>query len=136
MNGKWDHSTKPSTYKLLDNDGKVFYSGSFKDCMEKHKEMNEEITQDVYFTRGYNKGYSDAQESLAQKMSKTIMDDCDAGYDQGIKDCHRILCEQLDEMIAEQEEILKEYDYKEEAEALWKLQDVRKKLFGSYKHES
>lgn len=133
MNGKWDHSTRPSTYKLLDKDGQVFYSGSFKDCMEKKEKMNEEITQDVYFTRGYQKGFSDAQESLALKMSKTIMDDSDAGYDQGVKDCNRILCEQLDEMISEQEEILKEYDYKEEAEALWKLQDVRKKLFGSYK---
>jgi len=99
MNGKGDHSTKPSTYKLLDKDGKVFYSGSFKDCMDKQKKMNEEITQDVYFTRGYEKGYSDAQEGLARKMSKTIMDDRDAGYDQGIKDCHRILKEQLDEMI-------------------------------------
>ena len=61
--------------------------------------MNEEITQDVYFTRGYQKGFSDAQESLSQKMSKTIMDDRDAGYDQGIKDGYRILKEQLDEMI-------------------------------------
>jgi uncharacterized protein (DUF2164 family) len=88
--------------------------------------MNEEIAEDVHFTRGYNKGYSDAQESLARKMdkllldyrdsgyergyshatkdltnkvSKTIMDDRDAGYDQGIKDCYRILKEQLDEMI-------------------------------------
>lgn len=98
MNGKWDHSTKPSTYKLLDKNGEIIYSGSFKDCMEQ-KEMNEEITQDVYFTRGYQKGFSDAQESLARKMSKTIMDDCDAGYDQGTKDCYKILKEQLDEMI-------------------------------------
>ena len=61
--------------------------------------MNEEISQDVYFTRGYNKGYSDAQESLSRKMSQVIMDDHDAGYDQGIKDGYRILKEQLDEMI-------------------------------------
>lgn len=61
--------------------------------------MNEEITQDVYFTRGYQKGFSDAQESLARKMNKLIMDDCDAGYDQGVKDCYKILKEQLDEMI-------------------------------------
>jgi hypothetical protein len=61
--------------------------------------MNEEITQDIYFTRGYQKGFSDAQESLACKMSKTIMDDRDAGYDQGTKDCYKILKEQLDEMI-------------------------------------
>ena len=61
--------------------------------------MNEEINSDIYFTRGYNKGYSDAQESLARKMSKTIMDDRDAGYDQGVKDCYRILKEKLDDMI-------------------------------------
>jgi len=61
--------------------------------------MNNEITEDAYFTRGYEKGYSDAQESLSRKMSKTIMDDRDAGYDQGIKDCYKILKEQLDEMI-------------------------------------
>lgn len=61
--------------------------------------MHEEVNSDIYFVRGYNKGFSDAQESLARKMSKTIMDDRDAGYDQGIKDCHRILLEQLDEII-------------------------------------
>lgn len=99
MNGKWDHSTKPSTYKLLDKDGNVTYSGSFKDCMKNYQDMHEEINSDIYFTRGYQKGYSDAQEGLAQKMSKTIMDDHDAGYDQGIKDCYKILSEQLDEMI-------------------------------------
>jgi hypothetical protein len=99
MNGKWDHSTKPSTYKLLDKGGKVFYSGSFKDCMEKQKKMNEEINSDIYFTRGYEKGFSDAQESLSRKMSKVIMDDHDAGYDQGVKDCYKILKDQLDGMI-------------------------------------
>lgn len=61
--------------------------------------MNEEITRDVYFAKGYNKGYSDAQENLSRKMSKVIMDDRDAGYDQGMKDCYRILKEKLDEMI-------------------------------------
>lgn len=98
MNGKWDHSTKPSTYKLLDKNNKVFYSGSFKDCVEQNN-MNEEINSDIYFTRGYQKGFADAQEGLARKMSQTIMDDRDAGYDQGTKDCHRILLEELDAMI-------------------------------------
>ena len=97
--------------------------------------MNNEITEDVYFTRGYQKGYSDAQEVLSQKMSKTIMDDHDASYDQGIKDCNRILCEQLDEMIADQKAIYKRYEYKDEWSALMKLQDVRKKLFGKYNQE-
>jgi len=97
--------------------------------------MNNEITEDVYFTRGYQKGYSDAQEGLARKMSKTIMDDHDAGYDQGVKDCHRILCEQLDEMIADQKAVYERYECKDEWSALMKLQDVRKKLFGSYKND-
>ena len=97
--------------------------------------MNEEITQDVYFTRGYEKGFSDAQESLSHKMSKVIMDDSDAGYDQGVKDCHRILKEQLDEMIADQKAIYERYEYKDEWSALMKLQDVRKKLFGKYNQE-
>lgn len=88
--------------------------------------MHEDINSDIYFTRGYNKGYADAQESLARKMdkllldyrdsgyergyshatkdftnkvSKTIMDDRDAGYDQGMKDCYKILKEQLDDLI-------------------------------------
>jgi len=98
MNGKWDHSTKPSTYKLLDKDGKVSYSGSFKDCMEKNN-MNEQMSEQLNYQKGYDKGFSDAQEFLAQKMSKTIMDDRDAGYDQGLKDCYKILSEQLNEMI-------------------------------------
>lgn len=38
-------------------------------------------------------------EDLEHKMSKIIMDDRDAGYDQGVKDCYKILKEQLDEMI-------------------------------------
>ena len=61
--------------------------------------MNEEITQDIYFTKGYNKGYSDAQENLSRKMSKVIMDDRDAGYDKGMKDCYKLICKQLDSMI-------------------------------------
>ncbi len=61
--------------------------------------MNEEITEDVHFTRGYQKGFSDAQESLSLKMSKTIMDNLDKGYTQGVKDCYKILREELDEMI-------------------------------------
>ena len=36
---------------------------------------------------------------MNEEMRKVIMDDHDAGYDQGIKDCYRILKEQLDEMI-------------------------------------
>lgn len=58
MNGKWDHSTKPSTYKLLDKNGEIIYNGSFKDCMEKLKEINQE-TLEPLFQKGYNRGLKD-----------------------------------------------------------------------------
>ena len=62
--------------------------------------MNEEITADVHFTRGYQKGFSDAQETLSLKMSKSIEKHHETAYDQGVQDCYRILLDQLNEMIA------------------------------------
>ncbi len=56
-------------------------------------------------------------------MSKVIMDDRDAGYDQGIKDCYRILKEQLDEMI-------ENCRFQDE----YALNLVRKKLFNNDPH--
>ena len=63
MNGKWDHSTKPSTYKLLDNDGNIIYNGSFSDCM---KYQNKIIMDE------YDAGYSDAENDLKIKLDKMI----------------------------------------------------------------
>jgi hypothetical protein len=80
--------------------------------------MHEEINSDICFARGYDKGYSDAQENLSRKMSKTIMDDVDARYDQGIEDCHRILLEELD-LIIDNCRVQDEYAFKL----------IRKKLF-------
>lgn len=96
MNGKWDHSTKPSTYKLLDNDGKIIYNGSFSDCMK--------------------------------YQNKIIMDEYDAGH----ADAENDLQIKLDKMIANQKTIYEQSQHKEEFEALVKLQDVRKELFGSH----
>ncbi len=62
-------------------------------------------------------------EDLEYKMSKVIMDDRDAGYDQGIKDCYRILKEQLDEMI-------ENCRFQDE----YALNLVRKKLFNNDPH--
>lgn len=61
--------------------------------------MNEEITADVHFTRGYQKGFSDAQETLSLKMSKSIEKHHETAYDQGVQDCYRILLDQLNEII-------------------------------------
>lgn len=96
MNGKWDHSTKPSTYKLLDNNGEIIYNGSFSDCMK--------------------------------YQNKIIMDEYDAGY----SDAENDLQIKLDKMIAEQKTIYEKSQHKKEFEALMKLQDVRKELFGSH----
>lgn len=67
MNGKWNHSTKPSTYNLLDNDGNIVYSGSFKDCMEQHKKINTIVD-------GYDAGYADAKRTLLSKLDSMIAD--------------------------------------------------------------
>ena len=67
MNGKWNHSTKPSTYNLLDNDGNIVYSGSFKDCMEQHKKINSIVD-------GYDAGYEDAERTLLSKLDAIIAD--------------------------------------------------------------
>jgi len=59
---------------------------------------------------------------------KTIMEEYDAGY----SDAENDLQIKLDKMIAEQKTIYEKYQHKEEFDALMKLQDVRKELFGSY----
>jgi len=64
MNGKWDHSTKPSTYKLLDNNGEIIYNGSFSDCM-KHQNKIIMDEQDA--------GFSDAENNLQIKLDKIIV---------------------------------------------------------------
>ena len=59
---------------------------------------------------------------------KTIMEEYDAGY----SDAENDLQIKLDKMIAEQKTIYEKSQHKEEFDALMKLQDVRKELFGSY----
>ena len=56
------------------------------------------------------------------------MDEYDAGY----SDAKNDLQIKLDKMIADQKAIYEKSEHKEEFEALMKLQDVRKELFGSY----
>ena len=53
-------------------------------------------------------------------------------YDAGYSDAEFDLQIKLDKMIAEQKTIYEKYQHKEEFDALMKLQDVRKELFGSY----
>jgi len=48
--------------------------------------MKEEITESVYFDKGYDKGYSDAQEHLAQKFENMLLKIQTESYDKGYKE--------------------------------------------------
>lgn len=58
-------------------------------------------------------------------MNRIVMDDYDAGFMDAVK----LLEKKLDAMIEKYEDILKKYDYKEEARDVELLLDVKRKLF-------
>lgn len=58
-------------------------------------------------------------------MNRIIMDDYDAGFMDAVK----LLEKKLDAMIEKYEDILKKYDYIEEARDVQLLLDVKRKLF-------
>ena len=58
-------------------------------------------------------------------MNRIVMDDYDAGFMDAVK----LLEKKLDAMIEKYEDILKKYDYIEEARDVGLLLDVKKKLF-------
>lgn len=47
--------------------------------------MNEEITESVYYQRGYDKGFSDAQEKLALELDQASKTKEDLIYKKGYK---------------------------------------------------
>ena len=51
--------------------------------------MNDEITESVYFQKGYDKGFSEAQERLALEFNRVLIIKEDLafekGYEAGIK---------------------------------------------------
>ncbi len=58
-------------------------------------------------------------------MNNIVMDDYDAGFIDAVK----LLEKKLDAMIEKYEDILKKYDYIEEARDVELLLDVKRKLF-------
>jgi hypothetical protein len=48
--------------------------------------MNEEITESVYYQRGYDKGFSDAQEKLALEFNRVLIIKEDLAYEKGYKE--------------------------------------------------
>ena len=58
-------------------------------------------------------------------MNRIVMDDYDAGFMDAVK----LLEKKLDAMIEKYQDILKKYDYIEEARDVELLLDVKRKLF-------
>ena len=48
--------------------------------------MNEQITEDIYFQKGYDKGWAEAQEYLAKKFEKILSKNANKSYDKGYQD--------------------------------------------------
>ena len=48
--------------------------------------MIEQITEDLNYQKGYDRGWSDAQEYLAQKFHKKILKAKTEAYDKGYKE--------------------------------------------------
>ena len=48
--------------------------------------MKEQITESVYFNRGYEKGYSEAQEYLSKKFEKILSENAHQSYEKGFRE--------------------------------------------------
>lgn len=48
--------------------------------------MNEQMTEEINYRKGYDKGWADAQEYLAQKFNKKIIKAQTESYDKGYKE--------------------------------------------------
>ena len=48
--------------------------------------MKEQITESVYFNRGYEKGYSEAQEYLSKKFEKILSKNAHQSYEKGFRE--------------------------------------------------
>ena len=48
--------------------------------------MNKEIMENVYYQKGYDKGFSDAQEKLAIEFNRVLIIKEDLAYEKGYKE--------------------------------------------------
>lgn len=48
--------------------------------------MNEQMTEEINYRKGYDKGWSDAQEYLAKKFEKILSKNANTSYDKGYQD--------------------------------------------------
>jgi aspartokinase len=50
------------------------------------KYMNEQMTEEINYRRGYDKGWADAQEYLAKKFEKILSKNSNKSHDKGYQD--------------------------------------------------
>lgn len=48
--------------------------------------MNEQIIEDINFTKGYDKGWQDAQEYLSKKFEKILSKNANQSYEKGFRE--------------------------------------------------
>ena len=51
-----------------------------------NNEMIEQMTEDIYFQKGYDKGFADAQEILSKKFEKILSKNANQSYEKGFRE--------------------------------------------------
>lgn len=51
-----------------------------------NNDMIEHMTENIYFERGYNKGFADAQEILSKKFEKILSKNANQSYEKGFQE--------------------------------------------------
>lgn len=51
-----------------------------------NNEMIEQMTEDIYFQKGYDKGFADAQEMLSKKFEKILSKNANQSYEKGFRE--------------------------------------------------
>jgi len=48
--------------------------------------MTQDIAENIYYERGYNKGFADAQEILSKKFEKILSKNANQSYEKGFQE--------------------------------------------------
>lgn len=51
-----------------------------------NNEMIEQMTEDIYFQKGYDKGFADAQEILSKKFEKILSKNANQSHEKGFQE--------------------------------------------------
>jgi len=51
-----------------------------------NSDMTQDIAENIYYERGYNKGFADAQEILSKKFEKILSKNANQSYEKGFQE--------------------------------------------------